>query len=539
MKKYTTADALRTHESRLAGRKTWDTVWDEIAYYVLPSQTGFITDFSPGEKQRWSRRFDNTAGYANKKLANHLHMSMVSPSKDWFEVQLKDKELGSVDAVKEWLDDTNEKMYLAFAESNFNAQINTFFQIFCAFGTGCMDVNFQSKPDNPFTLLFQSVDIGVSTFDYNEWFQIDTKVEEFKMTPRQISQRFDKDFASDGSADGKIEILKVTRPNPDYEPGSLAPKKRAYLVEWCRNKKVFATETAYEQPFMVARTSEIKQDGIYGEGFALNCLSDIRSINELKRLELRAAEKAVDKPLIASPNAVMSDLHTEAGGVTIIRSPRDIGELPGGMDIQTVMYTAEDLRRSILMTYGITELDVPDRKDQNPVTATEILIRQEQAQKMLGASVGRIKDELLTPMLTRVFGLMHRNGRLLPMPEELSGADVEISFIGPLAKAQRSDDASAIARAMELSMGIAQMTGKPSKVIDYDKAERVSFDIMGVPASVIRSEDEVAQMEAEEQKAARQQAEQENQMANAQVEQQQAEAGAAQVELAQNIRGIG
>ena len=538
MKKYTTADALRTHESRKTGRKTWDTVWDEIAYYVLPSQTGFITQFTPGEKQRWSLRFDNTAGYANKKLANHLHMSMVSPSKDWFEVQLKDKDLGSVDAVKEWLDDMNDKMYLAFADSNFNAQINTLFQIFCAFGTGSMDVNFQAKPDNPFTLLFQSVDIGVCTFDYNEWFQIDTKVEEFKLTPRQISARFDKDFSSDGSMDGKIEILKVTRPNPDYEPESLSPKKRAYLIEWCRNKKVFATETAYEQPFMVVRASEIKQDGIYGEGFALNCLSDIRSINELKRLELRSAEKAVDPPLIASMNAVMSDLHVEAGGITIVRNPRDIGELPGQMKQEIVMYKAEDLRRSILMTYGITELDVPDRRDQNPVTATEILIRQEQAQKMLGASVGRIKDELLTPMLTRVFGLMHRNGRLLPMPEELSGADVEISFIGPLAKAQRADDATAIARAMELSMGISQMTGKPSKVIDYDKAERVSFDIMGVPASVIRSEDEVAQMEAEEQKAAKEQAQMEQQMAGAEIQQQQAEADTASVELMQNVRNI-
>jgi len=267
-------------------------------------------------------------------------------------------------------------------------------------------------------------------------------------------------------------------------------------------------------------------------------LSDIRSVNELKRLELRAAAKAVDKPLIGSPNAVMSDLHTEPGGYTIVRNVREIGELPGGMDIQTVMYKSEDLRNSILTAYSITDIDIPDRKGQNPLTATEVQLRQEQAQMMLGAAVGRIKDELLTPMLERVFGLMLRNGRFVEMPDELSGANIEISFIGPLAKAQNMQVGMAITRAMEFSMSVSQLTGQPSKVIDFDKAEREAYDIFGTPASVIRSEEEVAQIEAAQQKAQQQQAEQENAMANAQVEQEQVAANSAQVELAQNVRGI-
>ena len=95
--KPTTKQSLKTHEQRKSARKDWDQVNDEIAYYVLPSQTGFLTTFVPGERTRWSWRYDSTACYANKKLANHLHLSMVSPSNPWFEVRLSDKELEKQD----------------------------------------------------------------------------------------------------------------------------------------------------------------------------------------------------------------------------------------------------------------------------------------------------------------------------------------------------------------------------------------------------------------------------------------------------------
>lgn len=540
--KATTAEVLKTHESRKTNRKDWDNVNDEIAYYVLPSQTGFLTDFVPGERTRWSWRYDSTAGYANKKLANHLHMSMVSPSKPWFEVQLKDKVLGQESEVKKWLEDTTEKMYLALGESNFNAQINTLFQGFCAFGTACMDVNFAIPVGGTFTLLFKSTDLGKCTFDYNGFYQIDTKVEEFDFTPRQANELFgDQEFVTSSALDGNdktVKVLKITRPNPDYDPDSLAANKRMYMIEWCQNGEVFEKDSAYEQPFMMVRFSEVKQDNIYGEGPALLALSDIRSINRLKRLELRAVEKAVDPPLMTTMNGILSDLDIEAGGLTVVRNPREIGELPGHMKQDIVMYKSEDLRASILATYSINDIEVPERRGQNPLTATEIQVRQEQAQKMLGAAVGRIKDELLTPMLVRVFGLMYRNGMLLPIPEELSGLDIDIAFIGPLAKAQNADDGVAIERAIQTSMAMAQITGKPSKVINYDAAERILYDRYGVPAEALRSVDEVEALEAQERQAAEEAKAQQDQMNQAAVGEQEAKADSANVELLQNVRNM-
>ena len=528
----TTQSVLQTHEKRKSDRKNWDRIFDEIAYYVLPSQTGFLTTFVPGERTRWSWRYDSTAVQANKTLANHLHMALVSPSQPWFEIRMKDAELDKIDAVREWAEDTTEKMYSAFNESNFNGQINTAFQSLCAFGTACLDVNFEA---NPFRLTFMGVKLSTCTFDVDGSYQIDTKVQEYEFSAKQMVELFGTDLETSRK---KIKVLKITRPNPDYEEGSLSPKKRKYLVEWTHNKEIFKSDSAYEMPFMAFRFDQIDQDEIYGEGPALVCLSDIRTINRAKRLEMRGYEKAIDPPLIGTANGIIGDLHINAGGYTQVRNPRDIGELPGRMDINSVMVKGEELRDSIRATYKIDELLVPERKGQNPATATEIQVRYEQSQKLLGATVGRIQDELLKPMIERVFGIMSRNGRLMAPPEEIAGGDVEIMFVGPLAKSQTAGDAVSIERALQTSTAIAQIRGGVSKVIDFDKAERLLYDRYSVPASVLRSEDEVNALNQQERQAQQEQQQQQQQMGQAQVQEQQANADSAQVELLSNVRGM-
>ena len=178
------------------------------------------------------------------------------------------------------------------------------------------------------------------------------------------------------------------------------------------------------------------------------------------------------------------------------------------------------------------------RKGQNPATATEIQVRYEQMQKMMGATVGRIESELLKPLIDRVFGIMLRNNRFAQMPEELSGADLDVKYVGPLAKSQISADAVAIERSIEASMGISQITGRPSKVLDFDKSERILYDRYNTPAICVRSEKEVAKLEEQEKRKAAKAEAQQDAANNAQIEQQQVDADSANVELLQNMRGM-
>jgi len=335
-----------------------------------------------------------------------------------------------------------------------------------------------------------------------------------------------------------VKLTKMTYPNDNFDPKSLDPKKREYRVDWVYNKETFKSEYIYEFSYMVTRFDEIYDDMFYGEGPALLALSDIRSINTAKRLEFRGYEKAIDPPLMGAAGGIIGDLHINAGGFTQVRDPRMIGEMPGRMDINLTMVKGEELRDSIRKAYKIDELLVPERKGQNPATATEIQIRYEQMQKMLGATVGRIETELLKPLIKRVFGMMLRNGQFAELPEEVAGADFNFRYVGPLAKSQVSGDAVAIERILQAGMSVAQIDPDALMVIDTVKAMRMLADRYSTPAQVIRSEREVEQMQQAKAQAQQEQMQQEQQMGQAQADQASVEATSANVELMQNVRGM-
>jgi hypothetical protein len=431
-------------------------------------------------------------------------------------------------------------MFSAFNHSNFNGQINTFFQILCAMGTSVFHADFINNARDGFSLVFQNVKLSQAVFDVNDMEKVDTVFHDVPLTPRQIKMRFDKELETQGGTldNNRIDLIKIVMPNPKYDPESLDPMKREYICQWVHRNEVFHTDSYYELPYMCVRFDEVDQDDVYGEGPGLLALSDIRTINQAKRLELRGWEKAIDPPLLGAAGGIIGDLHIEAGGFTQVRDPRMIGEMPGRTDMQATQIKGEEVRDQIRKAYMIDQLILPERDNQNPLTAFEISKRYEQMQKALGATVGRIENELLKPLINRVFGMMLRNGQFAERPASLEeGGEIDVKYVGPLAKSQVSNDLVAIERMLQMEMAIAQVDPEALQVVDHVKAMRVAADRMNAPAEVVRSEREVEEMKAAAQAQQQQQQAAEQDMMNAQVDQASAEADMADVKLLQGLQG--
>src|ERR1700742_2949081 len=58
--------------------------------------------------------------------------------------------------------------------------------------------------------------------------------------------------------------------------------------------------------------------------------------------------------------------------------------------------------------------------DRREITAREIDERREEKMLMLGPVLERLHDELLQPLVARVFSVMARNGRIPPPPPSLA-----------------------------------------------------------------------------------------------------------------------
>jgi hypothetical protein len=150
------------------------------------------------------------------------------------------------------------------------------------------------------------------------------------------------------------------------------------------------------------------------------------------------------------------------------------------------------------------------------MTATEVLQRNEEKMRMLAPVLGRLQGEMLQPLITRCFNIMLRLNMFPPAPEPLQGQIIDIEYTSPLARSQRSGDINASVRMIEMLAPLAQLA-PVFDYVDVDKFVKHTQEVLGVPAKIMRSDQEVAQLR--EQRAAQQQA-----MMEAQAELQQAEA---------------
>jgi hypothetical protein len=107
--------------------------------------------------------------------------------------------------------------------------------------------------------------------------------------------------------------------------------------------------------------------------------------------------------------------------------------------------------------------------------------------------MGRQQSEMLGPMIEREIDILARSGLLPEMPDELreAGGEVDIEYISPLNRAQRAEEGVAILRTLESVTGLAQFDPEVLMVFDPKKIARELADINGVPAKVLRSDEEI------------------------------------------------
>ena len=119
--------------------------------------------------------------------------------------------------------------------------------------------------------------------------------------------------------------------------------------------------------------------------------------------------------------------------------------------------------------------------------------------RLLGPVLGRLQAELLQPMIGRVYNLMVRAKAFNPAPDFMRDSDIEIEYVSPLAKAQRSGDIQSALRMIELFMPLSQIDPSAMDYIDIDGMSKYLLKVLAVPASTIRGNDEVSSIRQQRQ----------------------------------------
>ena len=241
----------------------------------------------------------------------------------------------------------------------------------------------------------------------------------------------------------------------------------------------------------------------------MNSLPDVKVLNKMVEVSLKAAQKQVDPPLLVPDDAMILPVRTAPGSLNYYRSgSRDrIESLNIGANNPLGLNMEDQRRRSISRTFHVDQLLIQENRT---MTATEVMQRNQEKMRILGPVIGRLQQELLMPLIIRVFNIMLRNKQFLQAPEILTNQEVDIEYVSPVAIAQKGSQLEGIMRGLELFGSISQLA-PVTDYIDENGLVKQIINILGLPAKMIKSDKEVQEIRAvrQEQQAAQAQMQQE------------------------------
>ena len=168
------------------------------------------------------------------------------------------------------------------------------------------------------------------------------------------------------------------------------------------------------------------------------------------------------------------------------------------------------LQNSINRIFFIDKLEL---KDSPAMTATEVQVRYERMQRLLGPTLGRLQSDFLDPLIRRTFMILVRSGQMPEQPETVAGADLDIDYIGPLPRAQKAEQAQSIEMWISTIAQLGQLYPQMLDIPNVDAVVKKLAELRGVPFSLLTDDEDVAA--ARNERAAKQRAAEQVAMAQA------------------------
>ncbi len=530
---------MRTLE---AERRNLDHRWEVISHFVMPNRGRFFEKESDYEESvNWRHRelYDSTAVVSARLLASSIHSNLTSASGRWFTLRFRDELLNKNHEARQWIEDCERILYYAINESNFSLEIAECYLDLVAYGTAVLlhesdgRGGFIFKATMAREIYFEEDFDGklIGIYRYKKY----TALQLLSKYPDTIPDTVRTQAEGATTANVPHEVIHCIRLRPENKDADissdLAPEARPFeeryiLVKGAQELTPQASGY-YEMPAYVMRWGRAAGSK-FGDSPAINVLADIVTLNQMVELILKAAEKVIDPPTLTQQRGIIGDLDLKPGGVTVVRDINGIKPYESAARFDVSQLQRENLISTIQDSFFTKHLVL---KDSPAMTATEVNARYEFIQRVLAPVVGRIKADGLNPLIKRGFWTLFREGRLPEMPVSVADSitELDIEYLGPLARIQKMTDVTSTERLLGNLGQIAAVSPEVIDTIDWDKLVRMYSERLGVPFEILKTEEQVRTLREQraQQQAQQQQLEAAGQIASAMKDGAQADASVA------------
>lgn len=516
-------------------RRDYEIRWKEIRDYQLP----FVGEFDyTDDKINPARRRDlkiaqGVAWAACQIFAAGVMSGLTPPSRQWFRFAFRTNALNGNIQARRILDERQEIVASALQKSNFYNSIHSVY-LELPFGQCPLAIFYDPLRG----LCFQPMTIGTYALDVDGFGRVNTFARKYEMTLSQIADCFGLDalpeqlrttLENDTNDNTRKYVVNwLVEPNkkklPGYEDKLNMPYRSMYWLDKSQEKEFLYVGGFEEWAIPVARylvhglEPYAKGPGWFAEG-------DSKMLQLLKRDYLTAVELSI-KPPMKGPAGLMNNggINLIPGGLTAVddQSQQFVQPLFNvQLDLEHTMQEIIRTEDSIKRAYSADLFLMLDQLQNNRMTAREIVERTQEKLQQLGPVVERLQDEFLTPIIQRVYNIIDRAGGFPPVPEDIlrmigDGDSVEVDYISPLAQAQKMSGLVNIEQGIATVGQMAQLWPDVLKKIDADATISKYLEMLGAPACMQRSDEEVqamreAEAQAQQEQQLRQQAMQEAQ----------------------------
>lgn len=503
----TAREEIRAYERCKNLRSNFDSMFHEIAKYVLPRADDFITKHAPGAR-RDQFVFDSTAQLALPRFAAAMESLLVPSNQKWHGLKPADVDLEDNQEIAVYLEAKRDLMFRVRygRRSAFAGQVGECFMSLGAFGTMAMFIE-DGLSRGP---LYQSIPLSQLFIEEDAQGQVDTVRRRYTLNCRQAIQKFGsanlpeeitKHEVTDPGRD--FEFLHVCRPNTDRKAGDRSYRgMKIAAFDICVSTKSTLRRGGYRvMPYAVSRYTTAPGE-VYGRSVAWDAFADIKTLNAQSKTGLRYGELVTDPPWITAdvdslspfamrPGAINPGYMNERGQV-LAQSLAPQGDPRVGLEMM------DQRRLSINTSFLVTLFQILIETPR--MTATEALLRAQEKGALLAPTSGRQRAEFLDPLIARELDIFENAGVFDDMPDELrnaGGISEEIAYDSPMTRLQMAEEGVGIQRTLETAAQIAQYDeGKSLRAIDMDWTLRRMAKINGAPARMMRSEETLAAEDA-------------------------------------------
>ncbi len=499
-------DLVKRGEQLFGKRSALMSFWQELAENFYPERADFTTEVTYG-----SDFMDGlTTSYpvlVRRDLGNAFGSMLRPTSKSWYHIRTTNYDLLSNES-RAWLERAAGIMrrHMYRPSTQFIRAMKEGDHDYATFGQAVTSVEKNSTGD---ALLYRTWPLRDVAWCENVEGEIDTVFRRWKLTSRQMFRLFGERVHQTVKSAVEREPFKefvcwhVVMPSEDYGRKSKFKYTSVYIDP--ENRTILEEVDVPMIKYNIPRWQTISGSQYAFSPATTVALPDARLLQAMSMLLLDAGEKAVTPPMVAVKEALRSDLNVYAGGVTWVSAEYDerLGEVlrpltqdrngvPLGLDMQ------QDTRTMLREAFYLSKLSLP--QPETEMTAYEVGQRVQEYIRQALPLFEPTEQQVNGGICERTFDLLLRNnafGPLSDIPTELRGAEVVFQFESPLHDALDREKGQRLLETRDMLGIVAELDPTSVAMLDAKVALRDALNGIGVPAKWLRSESDVARVEAE------------------------------------------